>query len=98
MATLPILKYTYPDHVRSLPPWQNSPSYLNSCLYKMVFWFFFSVLSALVCRNPSANLAREYNASGVPSLGERRVMLHLLPSVHHYGLSIIAVVNSPGSA
>lgn len=107
MVTLQIPKCTYPDHLRSLPLWQNNPSFFNYCLYNMgfvclficccFFWFFFSVLSAPVCGNLCASLAPDYNTSGVLSLGERKVTLYLLPSVHHSGLSISKLLSFPGS-
>lgn len=74
MATLQILKCTYPDHLRSrLPFCQNSTSSFSCCLYNT--FLIFSVFSALVCRNPSANLASDYCISDVPSLEERQGML-----------------------
>lgn len=43
MATLQILKCTYPDHLRSwsLPPWQYSSSFFNCCLH--------NIFSCLLC-------------------------------------------------
>lgn len=65
MATLQTLKCIYSDHLRCLHLFEivqvSSAIACTTC--------FFSVLSALVCRNP-ASLASEDSTSGVPSVGD----------------------------